>query len=97
MGNRGQIFREASAAHLGMTSKHVMSEKVLVTDGTNQSGLATAAFRLSQIVALGAPPKNGSARIRAHNVCMGPASQDIFDLICAFVRSSHLSGLFVRF
>jgi len=28
---------------------------------------------------------------------MAPASQDIFDQICAFVRSSHVSGLFARF
>jgi hypothetical protein len=35
---------------------------VLVTDGSNQSGLATAALRLSHTIALGTPPKNFSAR-----------------------------------
>jgi hypothetical protein len=39
-----------------------MSEKVLVTDGSNQSGLATAALRLSHTIAFGTPPKNCSAR-----------------------------------
>jgi hypothetical protein len=31
------------------------------------------------------------------HVWMAPALQDFFDQICAFVRSSHVSGLFARF
>lgn len=39
-------------------------------------------------------PRHG---VRECLVWMAPAKQDIFEVICAFVRSSLVSGLFARF
>ncbi len=39
----------------------------------------------------------GAGAANEQHVWMAPAKQDIFEMICAFVRSSHVSGLFARF